>query len=499
VTARCLMIQGTGSDVGKSLVVAGLCRLARRRGIRVAPFKPQNMSNNAAACDGGEIGRAQALQARAAGVEPDVDHNPVLLKPQSDRTAQVVVHGHVRSTLDAANFLDGRATLMPAVMASFERLAARHEMVIVEGAGSAAETNLRRADIANMGFARRADVPVCLLADIERGGVIANLVGTHAVLEPGDRALVVGFLVNRFRGDPGLFDAGLEDIISRTGWPSFGVIPWLPAAALLPAEDAVPASARSPRAGEQALIVAPMLSRMANFDDADPLRQDPAVDFRFIPPGQPLPRDADLVILFGTKSTLGDLAFLRAQGWDHDIVAHARAGGRVLGLCGGFQLLGRRIDDPRGVDGEAGSIEGLGLLDVETRMQGGKTVRRIAGTCATSGLSVSGYEIHCGDTRGPDSERPMFELGGRPDGARSANGRIEGSYLHGLFASDRFRAWYLRRLNETAAAFDFDAGVERAIDAVADGLEAAVAVDRLFATARPTTATAPRRLRKFRA
>ena len=492
MTARVLMIQGTGSDVGKSLVVAGLCRLARRRGLSVAPFKPQNMSNNAAACEGGEIGRAQALQARAAGVEPGVDHNPVLLKPQSDRTAQVVVHGQARSTLDAANFLDGRATLMPAVMASFERLAARHDLVIVEGAGSAAETNLRRADIANMGFARHAGVPVCLLADIERGGVIANLVGTHAVLEAGDRDLVAGFLINRFRGDTRLFDAGLEDIIARTGWPSFGVIPWLPAAARLPAEDAVPENARLPREGGRALIVAPMLSRMANFDDADPLRQDPAVDFRFVPPGQPLPRNADLVILFGTKSTLGDLEFLRAQGWDHDILAHARAGGRVLGLCGGYQMLGKRIEDPAGTDGAAGGGEGLGLLDVETRMRPDKTVHRSTGTCARSGLPVDGYEIHCGDTRGPDGARPMFDLGGRPDGARSANGRIEGTYLHGLFASDRFRAAYLRRFSEAATDYDYGVSVEAAIDDVADGLDAAVAVDRLLGCARePGALSAP--------
>ena len=304
--------------------------MARRRGVDVAPFKPQNMSNNAAVRAGGEIGRAQALQALAAGLEPVVDHNPVLLKPESDRVAQVVVHGRVHASLAAEDFIDGRGSLMPAVMQSFGRLAARHELILVEGAGSPAETNLRRRDIANMGFARRAGVPVILLGDIERGGVIASLVGTQAVLDPADAAMIAGFAVNKFRGDPSLFDAGIADIECRTGWPCFGVIPWLPACARLPAEDAVSSAAPAATVEQPLRIVAPMLSRMANFDDADPLRHEPAVDFRFIPPGQPLPRDADLVILFGSKSTVAELAFLRAEGWDHDLAAHVRAGGRVL-------------------------------------------------------------------------------------------------------------------------------------------------------------------------
>ena len=485
-----LMVQGTGSDVGKSVVVAGLCRVARRRGVRVAPFKPQNMSNNAAACPGGgEIGRAQALQARAAGLSPTVDMNPVLLKPQSDRTCQVVVHGRAVSTLEAADYLARRDRLLPPVLESFERLAGAFDLVLVEGAGSAAETNLRDRDIANMGFARRAGVPVCLLADIERGGVIASLVGTRAVLEPADAALVTSFAINKFRGDPALFENGVRDIERRTGWPCRGVIPWLDAAGRLPPEDAVvldrPAAlpARpSGAAGERVRIVAPRLSRVANFDDMDPLRMEPAVDFAFVPPGTPLPRDADVVVLLGTKSTLGDLAFLRSQGWDHDVIAHARTGGRVLGLCGGYQMLGRWVRDPDGVDGPAGEAPGLGLLDVETVMEGEKSVRPVAGTCARSGAALSGYEIHMGATTGSDTARPFAHLaGGGPDGAVSADGRVEGSYVHGLFAGDEFRAGWLGSIRAGAAStYAYEPAIERALDDLADGLEAALDVDALL-------------------
>ena len=371
------MVQGTGSDVGKSLIVAALCRIARRRGIKVAPFKPQNMSNNAAACTGGEIGRAQALQAQAAGLEPQVDFNPVLIKPETDRRAQVVVQGKVLESMDAADYVARRDARMDAVLASFQRLVDAYELVIVEGAGSPAEINLRAGDIANMGFARRAGIPVCLVGDIDKGGVIASLVGTQTVLSANDAALIQGFVINKFRGDPRLFDDGVTAIEEHTGWPCFGVIPWLACAANLPAEDAVVLDGGRHDAGIGLRIVAPMLSRLANFDDADPLRLEPGVDFRWVPPGRPLPRDADVVILFGTKSTLGDLEFLRAQGWDHDILAHSRAGGRVLGLCGGFQMLGAGIEDAEGVDGQTGHATGLGLLDVHTEMSGSKAVHPV--------------------------------------------------------------------------------------------------------------------------
>ena len=484
--ARVLMIQGTGSDVGKSVIVAGLCRIARQQGLRVAPFKPQNMSNNAAACtDGGEIGRAQALQARAAGLEPHPDFNPVLLKPQTDRGAQVVVHGKPVGLLNAADYTTGRAHLMAAVMQSFRRLVSAYDLVLVEGAGSPAEVNLRTGDIANMGFALAAGVPVCLVGDIDRGGVIAALVGTQSVLDPKDSALIVGFLVNKFRGDPTLFEEGVAVIERRTGWPCFGVVPWIPAATRLPAEDAVSLSRGHSERTDCIRIAAPLLSRLANFDDADPLRFEPDVDFTFVPPGRPIPRDVDVVILFGTKSTLGDLAFLREQGWDHDVMAHARNGGRVLGVCGGFQMLGHRLHDPTGADGPVGSLNGLGLLDIETRMAGEKTVRPARGRCTLSGASVTGYEIHTGQSDGRALSRPLFQLETGPDGARSQDGLIEGTYLHGLFGNDAYRhAWLSRLRATTATALQYEASVEAALDDVAATLADSMNTDALFSAAR---------------
>ncbi len=486
MTASALMIQGTGSDVGKSIIVAALCRIAKRRNLKVAPFKPQNMSNNAAACDGGgEIGRAQALQALAAGVEPCVDHNPVLLKPESDRVSQVVVHGRAISTMDAANFIASRNTLIEPVLQSFDRLTNGHELIIIEGAGSPAEVNLRQRDIANMGFARRAGVPVCLLGDIERGGVIASMVGTYTVLDAEDAAMISGFVINKFRGDPSLFTDGVGFIEERTGWPCYGVIPWLPVATQLPAEDAV-SLIRDCAADSQSLrVVAPMLSRMANFDDADPLRLEPSIDFQFVPPGSALPNNADLVILFGTKSTIGDLRFLREQGWDHDIIAHARNGGRVLGICGGYQMLGQSIIDESGVDGIAGRAEGLGLLDVDTVMTGDKTVRRITGRCTQSGAEVSGYEIHVGDTTGTDCTRPMLSIDGSDEGACSPDGMVTGTYVHGLLTGDEYRGRFLAGFGFQDSAFNYSGAVESALDELACGLEKAVNIDRLFASARP--------------
>ena len=483
-----LMVQGTGSDVGKSVVVAGLCRLLRRRGIAVAPFKPQNMSNNAAACPGGgEIGRAQALQARAAGLQPEVDMNPVLLKPQTDRASQLVVGGRAVSTVHAARYVAERGSLLAPIMASYERLADRFDLILVEGAGSPAETNLRAGDVANMGFARRAGVPVCLLGDIDRGGVIAALVGTRAVLEPADARMVASFAVNKFRGDPALFDAGVRDIERRTGWPCRGVIPWSEAALRLPQEDAVVlqrTAAPSRRAGERVRVVAPLLSRIANFDDFDPLRMEPAVDFAFIPPGSPLPRDADVVIVPGTKSTLGDLAFLRAQGWHHDLIAHARTGGRVFGVCGGYQMLGRFVRDPAGADGAPGEAPGLGLLDVETVMTNDKAVRPVAGTCTRSGVPVQGFEIHLGATTGPDTARPVVRLPHGADGATSRNGRVAGCYVHGLFAGDVFRAQWLDDIRAgSSAATAYEDAVEAALDALADCLAEALDVRGMLADA----------------
>ncbi|MEO1660373.1 MAG: cobyric acid synthase [Pseudomonadota bacterium] len=484
--AKALMLQGTGSDVGKSVLTAALCRIARRRGLSVAPFKPQNMSNNAAACaSGGEIGRAQALQARAAGLVPHVDMNPVLLKPQTDRAAQVVVHGKALSVMQAADYMATRDTLLDAVMESFTRLQQQYDLVIVEGAGSPAEVNLRARDIANMGFARRAGVPVCLIGDIDKGGVIASLVGTQTVIDPDDAAMIKGFLINKFRGDPSLFEDGVSFIEAQTGWPCFGVIPWLSASAKLPAEDAVSLERPQARQSGQIKIAAPMLSRIANFDDADPLRSDPNVDFAWIPPGTPLPRDVDLIILFGTKSTLGDLAFLRNQGWDHDILSHARAGGHILGICGGYQMLGETVSDPGGYDGPAGKAHGLGLLKVDTEMTGEKRVLPVTGENTLTEKRLKGYKIHTGRTQGDDMARPFATLNATADGARSADNRIQGTYLHGAFAEDEFRHAWLNSIGEVSdETFSYETQVDAALDALADGVEAAVNVDQIFAMAR---------------
>ncbi len=478
-----LMIQGTGSDVGKSLLVAGLCRAALRRGLSVAPFKPQNMSNNAAVtADGGEIGRAQALQARAAGLEPLTDMNPVLLKPESDQGSQVIVQGRRVGTLKARDWFDRKPALMAPVLDSFARLTAAHDLVIVEGAGSPAEVNLRTGDIANMGFARAADVPVVLAGDIDRGGVIAQIVGTRAVIDPEDAAMVAGFLVNKFRGDVRLFDDGYRLIETHTGWRGFGVVPFFPQAALLPAEDAL--DMKTPTRTGPVTVAWLAFSRVANFDDLDPLKQEPGLTVVMVRPGQPIPANAALVILPGTKSTRGDLAFLRAQGWDVDLIAHHRRGGRILGICGGYQMLGRSVADPLGLEGEPGVTRGLGLLDVETVMTPDKRLTRIAARHAATAEAIEGYEIHIGATDGPDCARPFAHVEGRPEGASSPDGRVTGSYLHGMFTSDGFRAAFLRALGAQASGLAYGAGVDAVLDALADHLEAHLDVAGLLALAR---------------
>ncbi len=479
--ARAIMIQGTGSNVGKSLVVAGLARVFARRGLRVAPFKPQNMSNNAAVTvDAGEIGRAQALQARAAGIAPHTDMNPVLLKPQSETGAQLVVQGKRVKVADARGYQQDKAGLMPAVLESFSRLCATYDLVLVEGAGSPAETNLRTGDIANMGFAVAAAVPVILLGDINRGGVIAQIVGTQAVLEQCDRNRIVGFAVNRFRGDLSLFDDGRDDIARRTGWPSLGVIPWFDDAWRLPAEDMLDIVSRK---GGACKVAVPQLARMCNFDDLDPLAAEPAVSVEIIPPGRALPGDADLVLIPGSKSTLGDLAFLRRQGWDIDLHAHHRRGGHILGLCGGYQMLGRHVRDPHGVDGPPGEAEGLGLLEVNTVMGGDKRLRRISATTLPGNEAVTGYEIHMGRTQGPDCDRAWLQVDGRPEGAASPDGLVRGSYLHGMFAADGFRARFLQDLGHRQTA-RYEQGVEHTLGALADHLESYLDVDLLWHLAR---------------
>lgn len=482
---RALMIQGTGSDVGKSLIVAGLARAFARRGLRVRPFKPQNMSNNAAVtADGGEIGRAQALQARAAGVAPSVHMNPVLLKPQSEVGSQVVVQGRMLATVRARDYQAWKPRLMRAVLDSFARLRSEADLVLVEGAGSASEVNLRAGDIANMGFARATDTPVILVGDIDRGGVIASLVGTRAVIDPADAAMIRGFLVNRFRGDPSLFADGMRLIAERTGWEALGLVPHLPAAARLPAEDVLGLAGSEP-GGAGVKIAVPVLPRIANFDDLDPLRAEPGCAVVLVRPGQPIPGDAALVLLPGSKTTIDDLDALRAEGWDIDIRAHLRRGGRVLGLCGGYQMLGRTLSDPHGIEGAPRTVPGLGLLDVETVMTPEKRLEAVTGTSLADGLPFTGYEMHIGATSGPDAARPLLRLAdGRLDGAVSADGLVCGTYLHGLFADDRQRAAWLARLGAEAGGHAYEAGVEAALDALAQHLEAHVDLGRLLALAR---------------
>ncbi|MDR6820571.1 adenosylcobyric acid synthase [Neorhizobium sp. 2083] len=483
--ARALMFQGTGSDVGKSLVVAGLARAFVARGLKIMPFKPQNMSNNAAVtADGGEIGRAQALQARAAGVPLSVHMNPVLLKPQSEVGAQVVVQGRVEGNARAAEYQSLKPALMPRVLESFEILRNQADLVLVEGAGSASEINLRRNDIANMGFARAAQVPVVLIGDIDRGGVIASLAGTKLVLDPEDAAMIRGFIVNRFRGDPELFAEGMRMIGDLTGWQSIGLLPHFADASRLPAEDALSLAAPSLRkAGAKIRIAVPILPHISNFDDLDPLEAEPDVDLIRVRSGQVIPGDCDLVLLTGSKATISDLQALKAAGFDVDIAAHVRRGGRVLGLCGGYQMLGKTISDPEGTEGPAGSIEGLDLLDVETVLGGDKRLEAVAGK-SFDGISLSGYEMHIGRTTGADCARSFATIGRSPEGAISADGRVWGTYLHGLFSDDRQRSAWLTRLGGAASGLDYEAGVDAVLDRLAAHMEKHLDLDGLLRLAR---------------
>jgi adenosylcobyric acid synthase len=508
--ALALMLQGTGSDVGKSMLLAGMARAFTRRGLKVRPFKPQNMSNNAAVTvEGGEIGRAQALQARACGIPAATDMNPVLLKPQSERGTQIIVEGRVWGAACAGEYRRLAPSLLPSVLAAFTRLAEAADLVLIEGAGSPAEINLRDGDIANMGFAEATGVPVVLIGDIERGGVIAQLVGTHELLSASERALLAGYIVNKFRGDVGLFDGGIDALGARTRLRCFGVVPFFPAAANLPAEDSLaltplthPAPALTlPRlrgrewegaqrgeageGGERVRIAVPVLPRIANFDDLDPLRAEPGVELVMVAPGRPLPRDAALVILPGSKATIGDLEFLRREGWDIDLLAHRRQDGHILGLCGGYQMLGQTITDCFGTEGRKETVRGLGLLEVDTILGDAKRLVEAAGVELSTGMPVKGYEMHIGSTTGPELVRPMLRLISGPDGCISRDGRVAGCYLHGLFASDPFRRAFLEGLGTDAGEVAYEQQIEASLDALADHLERSLDLPALLAAARP--------------
>ena len=481
-----IMFQGTGSDVGKSLLVAGLARAFTKRGLKVRPFKPQNMSNNAAVtADGGEIGRAQALQARAARVPTSVHMNPVLLKPQSETGSQIIVQGKVFGQAKAADYHRLKPQLLDKVLESFHLLQDEADLVLIEGAGSPAEINLRAGDIANMGFAEAADLPVILIGDIDRGGVIASIVGTQLLLQPSEAARLKGFLINKFRGDIALFTEGVRIIEERTHLPGLGVVPWFAEAGLLPAEDAVALDSYATSGTGRIRIAVPRLPRISNFDDLDPLRAEPDVELILLSPGQAFPGDLDLVLLPGSKSTIGDLKAFIEAGWDIDLKAHLRRGGAVLGLCGGYQMLGNRLDDPEGSEGPAGSVDGLGLLDVTTRLGGPKTLVEVTGRDQVTGTDIRGYEMHIGVTSGPGCDRPMLDLGGKPDGAASADGRVMGCYVHGIFAADPFRQAFLNRLKvRSGSNVVYEAMVDDILDRLGDHLAAHVDLDRLWSIAR---------------
>ena len=502
--ARTLMLQGTSSDVGKSLLVAGLCRAYARRGLVVRPFKAQNMSNNAAVvadCDAppdpagrrprGEIGRAQALQARACFVAPSIHMNPVLLKPQSGVGSQVVLRGRVLGNCPAKTYHRMRQALMPAVLDSLARVQAEVDLVLVEGAGSGAEVYLRASDITNMRLAEAADLPVVVIGDIDRGGTMAAIVGSHALLDPPDRARVRGYLINKFRGDLSIFEPGIATITERTGWPCLGVVRWFERADRLPAEDSLALERPADHGGRGLKIAVPRFSRVANFDDIDPLSQEPGVEVRWINPGHPIPKDTDVVILPGSKVTRADLEVIRREGWDVDIHAHVRQGGRVVGLCAGFQMLGRVVRDTSGIEGEAGESPGLGLLDIETDIAGDKRLVDLDAVDRTSGCRITGYEMHMGRTTGPGLDRPWLSLDDgdgdglpRPEGARSADGRVMGAYVHGLFGADGFRRHWLEEVGAKASTLDFEARIEATLDQLAEHCEANLDLDALLAQAR---------------
>ena len=476
-----LMVQGTTSDAGKTTLVAGLARVLKRRGVSVVPFKPQNMAlNSAVTADGGEIGRAQALQAQAAGLAPHTDMNPVLIKPSSDIGAQIIIHGKVRTDMDARAYHEYKPRAMAAVLESYERLRAQYDVVLVEGAGSPAEINLRDRDIANMGFAEAVDCPVVLVADIDRGGVFAHLTGTLACLSPSEQARTRGFIINRFRGDQTLLDPGLVWLEEKTAKPVFGVIPYLHGLHL-DAEDAIKQE-QSEKTPHQLKVIVPATPRISNHTDFDVLRAHPQVDLQFIGPGQAIP-PADLIILAGTKATTADLQWLRDAGWERAIQKHLRYGGKLIGICGGMQMLGQTLHDPNGSEGRAGSMPGLGLLDYETTFALEKQLRQASGTlCLEGAPAVTGYEIHMGVTSGAALGQPSSLLdGGRADGAISTDGQVLATYLHGVFDHpDACRALLQWAGLAHAAAVDLNRLREASLERLADTLEAHLNLEQLF-------------------
>ena len=477
---KSLMVQGTTSDAGKSVLVAGLCRVLARKGVKVAPFKPQNMAlNSAVTKDGGEIGRAQAVQAQACNVEPTVHMNPVLLKPNSDTGAQVILQGRAISNMEATSYHDYKKVAMATVMDSFEKLHAEFESVMIEGAGSPAEINLRANDIANMGFAEKADVPVIIVADIDRGGVFAHLYGTLELLSQSEQDRVIGFVINRFRGDIALLQSGLDWLEEKTNKPVLGVLPFIHGLNL-EAEDAI-ISEQVSNDDAKIKIVVPVFTRISNHTDFDSLRLNPDIDFRYVGKGEKLDR-ADLIILPGTKSVRADLDYARSQGWDADIKRHIRLGGKVIGICGGYQMLGQLIEDPQGIEGPAGTSAGLELFDVQTELKSEKNLTNVTGTITLNNkaVPVSGYEIHAGVSQVNESQ-PVLLSNGKVDGAVSSCNQIMGTYLHGLFESPQVTSLICEWVNQsTVESVDFEFIKDNAINTIADAIEEHMHLDKLW-------------------
>ena len=476
---KAIMFQGTGSNVGKSIFVAGLCRLARKKKISVAPFKPQNMSNNSfVTIDNGEIGRSQAFQAFSCGIEPHSDMNPVLLKPESNSMCQIILNGKVFRTIDAIDYKLYKKEILEVAYQSFLRLKEKYDLVLVEGAGSPAEINLRKDDIANMGFATKAKIPVIIIGDIDRGGVIAQIVGTKEVLSIQDRKLVVGFIINKFRGNYSLFKEGYDFICKKTQWNGYGVLPYFDKCYRFPAEDSFDIKFKTKKNSFK--IICLQLSRISNFDDLDPLAQEPGITVQMLKPGEKIPNDADFVIIPGSKSTIDDIIFIKENNWDLDLKKHLKKGKPILGICAGFQILGKEVNDPNNIESKQKKIKGLGFLNVSTYMQREKKTIKVSACHLESGFIFDGFEIHLGETIGPDCKKPFSKIEGRYEGAISKDGLVMGSYVHGMFKNNQFRSFFLKKNFGIESNYNYDKNLDLALDEFSNLISKNIQVQKLL-------------------
>ena len=476
---KAIMFQGTGSNVGKSIFVAGLCRLARKKKISVAPFKPQNMSNNSfVTIDNGEIGRSQAFQAFSCGIEPHSDMNPVLLKPESNSMCQIILNGKIFRTVDAIDYKFYKKEILEVAYQSFLRLKKKYDLVLVEGAGSPAEINLRKDDIANMGFATKAKIPVIIIGDIDRGGVIAQIVGTKEVLSIQDRKLVAGFIINKFRGNYSLFKEGYDFICKKTKWNGYGILPYFDKCDRFPAEDSFDIKFKTRKNSFK--IICLQLSRISNFDDLDPLAQEPGITVQMLKPGEKIPNDADFVIIPGSKSTIDDIIFIKENNWDLDLKRHLKKGKPILGICAGFQILGKEVNDPNNIESKQKKIKGLGFLNVFTYMQKEKKTIKVSACHLESGFIFDGFEIHLGETIGPDCKKPFSKIEGRYEGAISKDGLVMGSYVHGMFKNNQFRSFFLKKIFGIESNYNYDKNLDLALDEFSDLISKNIQVQKLL-------------------